>query len=232
MTDGQAALTPKKSLWTRWWMIVIYVIVGLGILGNLVGDDSEGHETATSPTKTAVGETTTTSEALATTTTSAPTTTTQPPTPTTTLPIVPEGVYIVPDELPLGIYRLTRYMARLDAELEIIDNGLVSGDGLGLMVILDGDAYAEVSGEAIVYDDLGPIDPVLLGYDDGTYVVGYDIEPGRYRVSPAGGRSAYWARLDETLDIINNDLGDGQLIVIINESDFAIQITGTIEPLP
>jgi hypothetical protein len=152
---------------------------------------------------------------------------------TTTLPTISEGVYIVGQEIAVGIYRFSSYMARLDENLEIIDNGLVDGDrGLGLMIVVEGDSYAEVSGEAILYDDLGPLDPVALGFTDGTYLVGYDVEPGRYRITPVDGVSAYWARLDDTMDIIDNDLGDGQLIVIVNESDWALEISGTIEPLP
>jgi hypothetical protein len=124
-------------------------------------------------------------------------------------------------------------MARLDESLDIIDNDLVFGEeGFGLMVVLEGDAYVEISGEAILYDELGPVDPVLLGFTNGRYVVNYDIQPGRYRVTAEGDRSAYWARLDETLDIIDNDLGDGQRIVIVEETDFALEISGTIEPLP
>ena len=40
-----------KSIWTRWWMIVIYVIVGIGVFANLFPADDEGDLTA-SPTTT------------------------------------------------------------------------------------------------------------------------------------------------------------------------------------
>jgi len=83
----------KKPIWTRWWMIVIYTVVGLAILGSLIGGDEEGdtvvaESTSTTQgesTETTAGETTTTAEQ---TTTSAPasTTTTVPPTTTTTQP--------------------------------------------------------------------------------------------------------------------------------------------------
>lgn len=187
--------------------------------------------TTTSPSPTTTTAPTTTTSTSTTTTSTTTTTTTLPPTTTTTLPIIGEGVYIVPDEVGLGTYRFVGYMARLDENLEIIDNALVD-EGFGLMVVLEGDAYAEISGEAILYDAFGPVDPVEQGFSDGTYLVSYDIAPGRYRITPPSGRSGYWARLDQTLEIIDNDLGDGQLIVIVNESDFALTFTGTIEPLP
>ena len=63
--------------------------------------------------------------------------------------------------------------------------------------------------------------------DDGT-LVGDDIEPGRYRSD--GGPSCYWARLND-LDgglgsIAANDLGSGQKIVQISESDAAFETRG------
>ena len=80
-----------KSIWTRWWMIVIYVIVGIGIFANLFPDDDDA-DTSAGPTITVEGATTTTTEETTTTedvtsTTASPTTTTTvPPTTTTTLP--------------------------------------------------------------------------------------------------------------------------------------------------
>jgi len=125
-------------------------------------------------------------------------------------------------------------MARLDADQDIIDNDLVNGDnGLGIMIVVSTDAYAEINGEAILVDDTGPIDPMQLGFTAGTYLVGYDIQPGRYRISPTSdGSSTYWSRLDRTMDIIDNNLSDGQLIVTVSSSDWALQYTGEITPLP
>ena len=35
-----------KSIWTRWWMIVLYVIVGIGIFANLFPAEDDGDTTA------------------------------------------------------------------------------------------------------------------------------------------------------------------------------------------
>ena len=51
------------------------------------------------------------------------------------------------------------------------------------------------------------------------------------RLQPEDGTS-YWARLDGRLDIIDNDLSDGATIVIIEQSDFALEFTGRLELLP
>ena len=82
-------LPPKKSIWTRWWMIVIYTIVGIGVIANLFPAEDDGDTTAApttlegAPTTDAEEPTTTVEEQV--TTTLAPTSTTLPPT-TTTLP--------------------------------------------------------------------------------------------------------------------------------------------------
>lgn len=188
---------------------------------------SEGQATTTvlAATTTVVDEFPPTTErpAPTTTATTAPTTT-QP-----SLPIIPAGVYIVPDEVDYGTYRHNSYMARLDQNQDIIDNDLVN-DGMGLMIVAAGDAYSDISDEAILYQELGPVDPIVEGFTDGRYVVGYDLAPGRYRVIPLAG-TAYWARLNAELEILDNDLGDGQLIVNVRGSDFALEFRGTLEPL-
>jgi hypothetical protein len=59
--------------------------------------------------------------------------------------------------------------------------------------------------------------------EDGTYEVGVDIKPGKYK--SAGGDGCYWARmssLDGDLDsIITNNISDGPQTVTIKKSDKA-----------
>ena len=77
---------PGKSIWTRWWMIVLYVIVGIGVFANLFPAEDDGDTTAApttvegAPTTDAEEPTTTVEEHV--TTTLAPTTTTLPSTTT------------------------------------------------------------------------------------------------------------------------------------------------------
>lgn len=59
-------------------------------------------------------------------------------------------------------------------------------------------------------------------YSTGTYEVGVDIQPGRYR-SP-GGNGCYWARLDESQDIIDNNLSDGPTVFDVAESDEFVEL--------
>ena len=148
------------------------------------------------------------------------------------LPIIDDGVYLVPSEVPPGIYRVGRYWAMLDADQEIIDNDLV-GDCLTIMVLTDEAVYVEISGEAVAVEHLPVYDPIASDCTDGTYLVGVDIQPGQYRVTPENaGDTSYWARLDGTLDIIDNDLQEGQTIVNIQPGDFAFTFSGVLEPIP
>lgn len=77
-----------------------------------------------------------------------------------------------------------------------------------------------------------PPDQNLAGpqtaFDDGTYLVGTDIQLGTYKSDGTG--PCYWARLSDTsgsLDaIITNHAGDGPAVVTIAASDAAFQSQG------
>jgi hypothetical protein len=176
-------------------------------------------------------ETTTSTQA-----TTASTTTTQPPT-TKTLPVIGSGTYIVPDEVPNDTYRLAGYAARLDVGLEIVDNYLMDDNGFGIVIVQPTDSYLEIDGEIVTVEAFGqPLDPIAAGFTNGVYLVGYDIAQGRYRVQPDN-ETSYWARLDDTMDIIDNDLSDGATIVAVKDADFRSGVhthvgTASIAPRP
>ena len=243
----------RKLLWSSTPRKVITIVVALLVVAGIA---SSGAEDEPAPTADAVTATTgsaaettaatepadtapepSTTEAPATTaatTTAAPTTTvasttTAAPT-ATTLPVIDPGTYIVGAEVAPGAYRVAGYWARLDASGDIIDNDLIS-HGLGLVVIQDGDAFIEFSGEAIAVAEVPSLDPILGGFEGGTYLVGPDVAPGTYRVNATDGM-AYAARLDATLDIIDNDLNEGSVIIVVQASDYALTFNGgTLEKI-
>lgn len=177
--------------------------------------------TATSTTTTTVATTTTTVATTTTTTTTVPATTT-----TEASVIIEAGVYEVGEDFPPGVYRvLPNYWARLDAGQEIIDNDLVE-DCPSIMVVEESDAFVEITGGAVPVEESDPVDPFEC--TDGTFLVGVDIEAGQYTVQPVAG-TTYWARLDENREIIDNHLGEGQAILVIQESDYAITFNGQLE---
>lgn len=177
-----------------------------------------------------------TSDPVTTTTrTSPPTTrpappTTQRPTTTTTIPIIDSGTYIVGTEIQPGQYRVAGYWARLDSDFDIIRNdGVYDDRSLSYVEIQPTDAYFELSGEAIALADLSVYDPVGLGAKGGTYLVGVDIAPGRYRVEDE--TFAYAARLACDGDIIRNAGNEGNVIIEIQPSDCLFSYTGSISRL-
>src|SRR5205823_5755941 len=108
----------------------------------------------------------------------------------------------------------------LDANQEIIDND-VTNEGFTIVNVQPTDAFVKFSGPAMAMTDSSPMDPIVKGYTGGTYLVGYDVQPGQYRVS--SDKRAYFARLDESGDIIDNDIGDGSVIVTVQPTDWALK---------
>jgi hypothetical protein len=135
--------------------------------------------------------------------------------------IIPDGTYSVGDEIKPGVYRVGRYWARLDRTQHTIANDFESGCP-SIVVVQPTDAYVKITGEAIAAD-LSTIDPIATGCSSGTFLVGRDIAPGRYRIRSSG--LSYWARLDQGLDVIANENGKGQRILIVQPSDFAVKLS-------
>lgn len=146
------------------------------------------------------------------------------------LPVIEAGTYLVPSEVPYGVYRVVGYWETMDAGMDTIENdGVYGEDEMTLAVITKDAEYVEFSEEAVPLADF-PAYPVLeIGPKGGTYLVGPDIAPGRYRVTDRD--YAYAARLDETLDIIDNEGNSGSVIIVVKPTDFAVEFSGTIEPL-
>lgn len=82
----------------------------------------------------------------------------------------------------------------------------------------------------------GPSAQPMVGpatsFGDGTFVVGEEIVPGRYRTAgpAAWAPGCYWARLrgtsGEFRDIIANGIGQGPVTVTISRSDAAFKSGG------
>lgn len=170
---------------------------------------------------------TATSKPPSTTTQPRPTTTTRPPTTTTTIPVIGPGTYIVGTEIQPGGYRVAGYFARLDSNMEIIDNdGVYGSTGLTYVVVDPTDAYLELSGEAIAIADFPVYDPLIAGATEGTYLVNVDVQPGRYRVEDS--RYAYAARLSCDRDIIDNAGNAGNVIIVVKDSDCLFEFSGIL----
>ncbi|HET9871418.1 MAG TPA: hypothetical protein VFP89_02315 [Propionibacteriaceae bacterium] len=110
---------------------------------------------------------------------------------------------------------------------------------------LDRITYANGLGDTAVWDpdhlDAGPVVSKAKprqpqqpgsgpGIGEGTFIVGDDIRPGRYKARAASGDSCYWARLkDDSGDfdsIIANNVTSGSASVTIKPSDGAFETRG------
>ncbi len=141
---------------------------------------------------------------------------------------IASGTYLVGSEMKPGYYRVNGYYARNDSDGEIIANdGVYEDDQFTLMIVKKSDDTVEISGEAMPIADFPSYDPVGNGVVDGTYLVGKDIKPGRYRIKDSD--YAYGARLDKNLEIIDNEGNEGSVIITVKSSDFAFEYSGEIE---
>lgn len=138
------------------------------------------------------------------------------------------GMYLVGSEIPAGVYRTDGYWARLDDNDEIITNDLILDCGYNILVVKASDAVIELSGTAVKLQDLAKVDPIASAFTCGTYVVGKDIQPGKYRVK---GDMAYASRLDSNLNIIDNSLSENTVIISVDSSDAYFSFTGQLEKI-
>lgn len=71
---------------------------------------------------------------------------------------------------------------------------------------------------------------LVTQFGDGQYIVGVDIEPGRYKNDEVSSGFGYWARLSgfsgKLDDIIANDNIEGSVIVEISPNDFGFETNG------
>ena len=139
--------------------------------------------------------------------------------------LIEDGVYAVGTEFKPGVYRVGRYWELQDAQQGILDNDMTSGCPT-LVVVRPVHAYIKIDGGAIDAS-LTTVDPIAKRCTSGTFLVGADIQPGRYRLNPTGDMG-YWERINANLGTIDNDLGGGQRIVVVRKTDFALKINNAI----
>lgn len=219
------------------WSMVVELSEGANEIVLRLGDDENTAQTlhvtyqpVTSPapttTSTAVAEATATPEP------------TEEPTPEPTFASFDDGTWEVGEEIAPGTYRIREpagfcYWARLkgfDGTLsQIIANENVVG-GYAIVTIGKNDVGFESNGCGTWTKDLSRVTESTSRIDiDGTYRVGVDLKPGRWKSSTA--ENCYWARLKGfggTLgSIIANDIVvDGRAIVTIKSTDKGFHTTG------
>lgn len=169
----------------------------------------------------------------------APTPTPEPtPSPTSEFASFGDGTWEVGTDIEPGTYRLREapslcYWARLSGFGGGLDDIIANGNegAPAIVTIAATDTGFESARCGTWTADLSQVTTSTTEFDEGTWIVGTDIEPGTYRSS--GGELCYWARLSgfggSTSDIVANDNVSGPTIVTIEGSDegFASQRCGT-----
>jgi hypothetical protein len=225
---------PQKKRWNGWLIAaaafaVVILFAGAAML--FAGPSSELPPATTPPTTQAAPTTTEAAVVEAAVVEEVEETTTT----TTTLPFIRTGTYTVPDEVAPGTYRVWgSAAARLDENMELIEHYLAAVPGFAIMIVQPTDSFISVGDWIITVEDFGrPIDPIAEGLIDGVYLVGYDLEPGRYEVLPGDHpEDPYWARLDDEMEIIDSGSGAGIQEVIVEASDFALKFKGSLRLIP
>ena len=154
---------------------------------------------------------------------------TVPPKPSGPVTSFGGGTFVVGTDIVAGTYKAKPsgecYWARVRGtsdESDIIANHMSSGPSTVTISSSDGAFVSHRCGQWTKTNasliSTGPV----TGFDDGTYVVGTDIESGTYKATPSG--ECYWARLRGTADeadIIANHMSSGPTTVTISKTDGA-----------
>ncbi|MCZ0702429.1 hypothetical protein J2T56_000992 [Natronobacillus azotifigens] len=147
------------------------------------------------------------------------------------------GMYEVGTDIQPGLYRSegsVNYWARLSGFSGEFDEIIANGNPMGashVVEIFDHDVAFESSGSGEWYliDD-NYEGELATEFGDGIYIVGVDIEPGRYRSEGGSGSYGYWARLSGFSggfdDIIANGNPEGSTIVEIDGADQGFETSG------
>lgn len=161
---------------------------------------------------------------------------------TTTQPGFESGVLLVGVDIPPGVYAATVpadsfgcYWARLSdlsGDFEaILANDNIASEAQALVEILPTDEAFESNGcGRWVVPELS--DPPRTEFGEGSWIVGSQIAPGRYRSSGPGpdDSSCYWARLSGLSggfeEIIANNLAEGPAVVDIAADDVGFETSG------
>ena len=236
LTQYTAGEESKRPSWKRAWVLVTTgVLVVLVIIGAVAGggDDKKDESSAPAAVPTKSGSTAATTKETKPPTTAAPTTRPAPttqPAPTTTAapkPTAPppafsgDGTKLVGADIQPGIYRARGEVSGCYWEREkgtsgefedILANENVNGHTI--VQVLRSDAALKVQ-QCGAWETLTPFFVPLQEFGEGTWAVGAEIAPGRYRASGSG---CYWARLRNfTGDfnaIITNDNNANPVVTI------------------
>jgi len=206
---------------SRRWLLLL--VVAFLVMGFIVGCGGGNNEPALEENTTENSETTNENE--------------------TNEEVFGDGTYLVGQDISPGLYKAIitdnfsgmGYIERSkDVTMDmdsILANIILTGDGY--VEIKESDVAVKLQGVEISTFDLNSQTPNIKNeVSDGIFLVGYDINPGRYKVEVTDQTTgmAYVERAKNVSmdmdDIIANEIFQGQGYVDIKDSDFAVRIQG------
>lgn len=146
----------------------------------------------------------------------------------------PDGFYLVGVDIAPGVWRSTGqggscYWARNNLTQDLIDNDLGFAGGAVTIQPSDVEFYTRGCGNWVMLDTNNkpalPLAQQQASKRDGTYIIGLNIAPGRWRSNGQGNR-CYWEKSTVTNEIIDNHLGVASVIVEIAPTDFQFEARG------
>ncbi len=141
------------------------------------------------------------------------------------------GVYTVGDEIAPGQYRTEVAWATFDGDGNRRAVA-TARDGVLLVYLDEDDVTVQFLGDTVPLSELPTVDPVALGFDGGSYLIGDDIPVGTYRVRNLDA-DPHVVLYDDALrgSSIVIDQEDSDVIVTLTPEDHAVEYRGSITPV-
>ena len=151
-------------------------------------------------------------------------------------------VLLIPEDVPHGLYRASGWFVLRDAAGNEIEQGAADpSDGVFALLLADGRSTTvstHIGDGTLTPLELMPVIDVLAeGHEEGYCIVGADLQPGSYWLEDIpmakSGTFHYWARLDDQLNVIDNEYleNSGGVRVEVDSDDFAFVFTGALRPM-
>ena len=226
----------KIPVYKKWWFWVIIVVAASAAISNMRRGETAPTlpQSASSPSEN-TAHTPSNPDEIA-----APESISEPDTASVKYGV---GTYLVGKDIDAGLYRAVLTTSLMKMGYVERSSG-VSMDFADILanIVLTGDGYVEIKETDVAVKLTGvELYPISLDeltsnikteVSDGIYLVGYDLEPGTYKVEieDSAINMAYIERVKSVAmdfsDIIANEVFQGQGYVEIKETDFAVRIQG------
>lgn len=119
---------------------------------------------------------------------------------------LPGGTYAIPSEIQNGFWRTTTFFSLEDANGNIVTNDFAANNGPTIAVVDPRGASVELRGQATRVEAAGPVN--MLGRTSGRALVGMDLAPGQYRITPLqSDRNAIWSLHDGNGTLLTLEAG-------------------------